>query len=175
MVNLAVEFKDAALQGDKYSNKFDLTLSEALDYVLIRVLDQTYEGFQNELATAEEISKLIPSNCVVLPSIGKDDKDSGIDLYVATCQNKLIVGIQVKPMSFFTGLDKDYIKKAKKEHDEKHAVFSQKYNVKAFYVVKDTDGKLYSVESRPNINLREQLQDNLNCLLEEIQLRNLKE
>jgi hypothetical protein len=171
MNNLALELKETALKGDRFGNKFDLTFEEAFDYVLIRVLDQTYEGFQNELDTAKEIAKYLPSNCLIIPSIGADDKDSGIDLYVVTKSNKMLLGIQVKPMSFFSGFDKDYIRRAKREHDDKHALFNQKYNVKSFYVVKDTDGKLYNVESKPNVNLKENLQDNLNGLLQEIENR----
>lgn len=169
MNNLALEFQETALKGDRVGNKFDLTFEEAFDYVLIRVLDQTYEGFQNELETSKEIAKFLSTNCLIVPSIGADDKDSGVDLYVVTKSNQMLLGIQVKPMSFFSGFDKDYIRKAKKEHDDKHAIFFQKYNARAFYVVKDTEGKLYSVESNPNINLKESLQENLHGLLQEIE------
>ncbi len=167
---LAQDLKDVALKGDRYGNKFELSDMEASEYILIRVLDQTFEGYLNELEVANDIGKLIPLGCAVIPSTGKDDKDGGVDLYVVKDQT-LLCGIQVKPMSFFAGFNRDYIRKARIEHDQKHLNFTKQYGVKVFYIVKDRDSTLYNVESRPNINLKEKLENNLDCLLQEIKIR----
>jgi hypothetical protein len=107
------------------SKGLEITPEEALAEHIIHVIDQTWDGWADELKVAEVISKKMGYE------IGRPDfewdGDYAIDLIrvEADAPDGFIEGFQVKPRGFFTST-RDAVIRARRENSEKHALAEAK-------------------------------------------------
>lgn len=95
-------------QANCLSDAFHISLKQAMQYCIYRVLDQSWNGYLKELKAVEQIQALINDlhankKYIVKHSDWNIDKNFAIDAEVFLVENgqeSLIMGIQLKPASF---------------------------------------------------------------------------
>lgn len=114
------------------------------NFVLMRVIDDTFVGIQRELLIIEELKKEYP-DCKIEMTDEKLDCDYAIDL-LRIKDEKIIEGIQVKPESFISCRFRDYIRIAGYQNFEKHKKFKEEYEPEmiTYYT---TDKKLKHIKT----------------------------
>ena len=130
ITEIAIEFYK------KCKGIINISIYDAYYYTIIRIFDETWDGFNREIRIINYLSKKY-KNCDVKFS-QQEDTQFCIDLIVS-CDNKQIAFYQVKPISFLNGLNKEYCKKAYLYNTEKHNEFYKKTGKKVLYIFDDND------------------------------------
>ena len=127
---LAREFKNKCKEYG-----LNITLNEAYNYIIIRVIDDTYRGFLKELEAAKYISSTIWPGSTVRTT-GTEDIDYNVDL-VVSYGDEIIDAYQIKPYSFLYGVQqqKQYCKKALDENLVGHKKYEEKYGIKPVFLI----------------------------------------
>lgn len=125
---LAVLFREACAKEG-----ITLTLEESLASIVIRVVDDTWNGYERELDILNSISKF--TNLTARHSSVNEDSRYAVDGILL--KNDLpICGIQIKPMSYRA--ETPYLKKAKEINKQKNDAFKENYGVPVLYAYYDT-------------------------------------
>lgn len=104
--------------GAKWAKMANLSREEALAWVLIHIIDETFEGYKNE----EEIRQIINRanlGFFVKRASGDLDRKYAIDLtmHLHSGSPEIIGGIQIKPNSYFSRGDKKHRLAVLDKHD----------------------------------------------------------
>lgn len=148
------KLKEIAKKFANYCNEhgIKLTQEEAYNYVIIRVIDDTYRGYQQELKMAGVIENEIwPGSTVFFT--GNEDIDDAVDL-VAYYDDLLIDAFQVKPVSFLKGIlqHNDYCITAFLQNNDKHDKYYNKNKIQPLYLFYDSnDDEFYKIMDRQSI------------------------
>ena len=108
---------------DYIQDKHLLNFTDASDYMIYRVVGQTWNGMVNELRIIEKLKEKHPL-FIFKKSDYETDQNYFTDIEVFFGQ-KLILGIQIKPISY-KNMNTDYQIQAKKNHQEQ----AEKYKLK---------------------------------------------
>lgn len=126
------------LQEKCKENGIKITKQEAYNFVYIRVLDESFIGFQKELLAAKFLQKLYPGFEIVFSEA--EDSKYAIDIFVK-CDGMIFDAIQVKPNSFYKGVTFGNWNcvKAFQENNEKHEQFLKDFGVVPYYLIYQED------------------------------------
>jgi len=118
-------------------HKFPLTPSLAKDYVRIRVIDETFIGFQREIKTISYLRRRYPDYTIREAS---SDMDS---LYAIDCEvykgNALLVALQIKsPQYLHSKLS--FLNSVKRYNQEKNELYTRTFGVPVLYVFSNSNG-----------------------------------
>lgn len=120
---LASKFQKALL-----ANCINVTFEEAYEYVLIRVLYETWIGYRRERKALEMLTKTFPE-CEVKHTSDKVDALMAVDYELFSHDGKRIVGIQVK--------GKHASKAVLEENCERNTMYTQEYGVGVVFAIID--------------------------------------
>ena len=127
------------------SNKFytyckaagvNITKNEAFDFCIIRVLDETWDGFKREIDAVNNLKKWYPESDVRFST--DNDMEYCIDLEV-WYDDIFLDAYQVKPVSFLKGLEKhkEYCVDEYYYINERHKKFYERYKIRPMYYISD--------------------------------------
>lgn len=111
----------------------ELSLEEALATVVIRVVDDTWIGYERELSIFLDISTC--THLDVKHTSIQDDISYAVDGMLRD-GDTLVCGIQIKPESYRA--ETPYLKKAKEINKQKNELFKGNYGVPVLYAYYDT-------------------------------------
>lgn len=121
----------------KLSIMYRIPQYEIKEVFRVRAIVNTWEGWYRELQAKESIERIF--NCKLEHSTYEQDSKLGVDFFMYK-NNKLICGVQVKPMSYILG--KSYgIMRDKSINKMKYEKFKEIYNVEIIEVAIE-EGKL---------------------------------
>lgn len=126
-----------------------LSRNELLDFVKIRVIDETFIGFERERKTIEQLQKHLPHLCFKDVTY-EDDVNYAIDTEIFH-DNQLICAVQVKSLSYMESQNK-FIHSVKKMNRSKNEKYEQTYSVPVLYAFSDRDGIIHNGELFDEIN-----------------------
>lgn len=117
----------------------ELNDMEAINYTIIRVIDESFEGFKKEVKTYEKLQELYKDN-IIKYSV-KYDNQYSIDIEMYNPNNELIGTYQVKPVSFYRGLKGNNFNclDALNRNRKKHLKFKELKNIETLFVIVNGD------------------------------------
>lgn len=123
-----------AFMNECWFNGVEVTKREAFYYTIIRIIDETWNGFKKELEAIEYLKKIYPDNEIKFSA--ENDLKYCIDLEVYK-DDVLVDAFQVKPFSFYRGIiaNKSHLIQAYKYNYNKHSKFYKQYNIKPKYII----------------------------------------
>lgn len=148
------ELKEIAKKFAKYCKKYGIkiTQEEAYNYVIIRVVDDTFYGYQHELKMIDVIENEIwPGSTVFCTA--DEDVEYAVDL-VAYYDDVLIDAFQIKPISFFKGIlqRNNYCITAFLQNNSKHDKYYDKNKTQPLFLFYDSnDDDFYKIMDRQTI------------------------
>lgn len=140
LMQIALKLQEyAAAEGIK------LTKIEAYNFVLIRVIDESYKGFQNELKVYKYLDEAYGGLEIEFSSL--EDSKYAIDLFVKADKDVILDAVQIKPISFLKGCQRgvDYCITAFIQNDEKHKKYEELTGNRPYYIFYD-DNDYYIYE-----------------------------
>lgn len=143
------ELMQIALKLQEYAaaEGIQLTKIEAYNFVLIRVIDESYQGFQNELKVYKYLDEAYGGLEIEFSSL--EDSKYAIDLFVKADKDVILDAVQIKPISFLKGCQGgvDYCITAFHQNDEKHKRYEELTGNRPYYIFYD-DNDYYIYESK---------------------------
>ena len=143
------ELMEIALKLQEYAaaEGIQLTKIEAYNFVLIRVIDESYQGFQNELKVYKYLYEAYGGLEIEFSSL--EDSKYAIDLFVKADKDVILDAVQIKPISFLKGCQGgvDYCITAFIQNDEKHKKYEELTGNRPYYIFYD-DNDYYIYESK---------------------------
>jgi hypothetical protein len=116
-----------------------LTLELALNWWWIRVMDQSFTGWQEEGQIMEMVRvQLQGTGNDVRKATDQEDREFGIDLVIFNIETgKDVEGLQVKPASYFSGMYPSNVEAREVTNPEKFRKYQAARGAGARYVVTD--------------------------------------
>ena len=115
-------------------NGIKISKQDAYNYVYIRVLDESFIGFQKELYAATLLQQQYPGFDIVFSEA--EDSKYAIDIFVKN-GDVVFDAVQVKPISFKRGVigGNWNCVKAFYENNEKHLQYKEDYGTTPYYLI----------------------------------------
>lgn len=122
-VNLMEELKD----------KLDLTWTQAVNYWVAIIFDNSFKGLQNELYSKEVLSKAFKKKgCTVIFAPESIDSKMGVDLLIMR-EGIVMRGVQCKPSSYFSSTRAGVVNARLSYNPKKYKKFSERYKAPVYY------------------------------------------
>lgn len=113
------------------SKLLNASQEDVYDYVFLRVLGQTYNGYVNELNIIAELQKEFPE-LDLLKATFELDQNYFTD-FECYYKDKLVFGSQIKPISYKL-MSSGYQLKAKQNHEAQRQAYIEKFKAPHFIV-----------------------------------------
>jgi hypothetical protein len=142
LMEIALKLQEfAAAEGIK------LTQIEAYNFVLIRVIDESFAGFQNELKVYKYLNEAYGGLQIEFSSL--EDSKYAIDLFVKIDNDTILDAVQIKPISFLKGCQNniDYCVTAYIQNYEKHKKYEELTGNRPYYIFYDENDNYYIYEN----------------------------
>lgn len=136
----------------------NFTYQDARKQMFQRVFYDTWDGMKREFNTISILKRKFPKYDFIKTN-GNIDIEYAIDVEVVK-QNKLIAGIQLKPLSYKKDKKLEYIKNSVKINQDKNIKYIKKYNIPVFYLFYDKNKDI--VETNDYILLKHLISNFLN-------------
>jgi hypothetical protein len=135
------------------AEKYGVDINVAKEYVLFRIVGQTWNGMVREMRIVKELEQDF-NNILFKKCDYEKDEQYFTDYEAFDNRNKLLFGIQIKPISY-EKMSTPYQKKAKEQHQKQKDAYMDKYNTQHFMVYYDGD----------KIHEKERLLDEIDTML----------
>lgn len=119
-----------------------------LDYVKIRVIDETFIGFERERNAIDSLKERFPQLRFADVSY-EDDVSYAIDTEIY-CEEKLLGAVQVKSLSYMTTNNK-FVHGVKRMNNSKNELYEQTFKVPVLYAFSDLKGTIHNHDLFDNI------------------------
>lgn len=120
-----------------------ITSSMCRDYVLIRVIDETFIGFQREIKTVSFLKYRFPA--LTFETVSSEiDTRYAIDVEVYR-QNSLLFALQIKSSKYLNS-HMNIMNEVKSMNERKNKQYEKEFNVPIYYVYAKADGYIFNRE-----------------------------
>lgn len=137
------------------AKRCDISLKKAFNFVYIRVLDETWKGYESELNAAKSMQSICEqySNLTISHTDFTKDNEYAVDFEISQ-NDSILLGIQIKPTTYRDSSNPGVIRD-KKINEKKNQEYTNKFGANVLYLYTDW-GKIVNLDE-----LHEQL--NLLC------------
>lgn len=131
-------------------NPYQITEEDCLNFILIRVIDESYIGIARETHTIKTLESEYP-NLNFKHTDPVKDKRYAVDVEVFNSENKLLCGLQIKSEHFSKG-KLDAMIQAQHYNLRKHKEYTTSFKVPAYFVQATVDGEILNQETFEILN-----------------------
>ena len=120
----------------------NITEQDCIDYILLLVIDRTFDGYIKEIQTIYgQVEELIKQK--IEPAPDEWDRIYNVDFFIKVGQK--FIGIQVKPIN--KGIQLPEIFKEYQNQIKSHQKFTQKFGGKVFYIFSAKNGEKKEIQN----------------------------
>lgn len=135
--NYGRTFSDLEKIAEKLAARCNISLEKAINYVYIRVLDETWKGYETELNAAKDMEPICNqySNLTISHADLMKDNQYAVDFEIFQGEN-LILGVQIKPTTYRDSSNPGVIRD-KKTNEQKNQNYYNEFGAKVLYLYTD--------------------------------------
>jgi hypothetical protein len=109
----------------------EVTEQDCIDYMMQLVIDRTYDGYITEIQTIYgQLQNILKVK--IEPAPDEWDRLFNVDFYIKVGEK--FIGLQIKPISFGSGVQLPEIFKERNIQEETHKQFTEGFGGKVFYI-----------------------------------------
>ena len=123
--------------ADTLASKCNISLQNAYNYVYIRILDETWKGYETELNAAKAMEPICSqySNLTISHADLVKDNKYAVDFEIFQGSN-LLLGVQIKPTTYRDSFNPGVIRD-KKTNQIKNEAYLNEFGAKVLYLYTD--------------------------------------